>query len=104
VLAVWRGTSASDVVFEQEAWNLRRILEVGSPIRSWPFKKGGLSVVVETWPLSGVTGVLENTSSEQILVLSVQLIRHSIAIEIDQKHEFSFVSSASFRARPPIAS
>ena len=98
VLGIWRGTNASDVVFDQEIWNLRRILEVGSRIRSWPFTTQGMPVMVQTGPLSGVTGVLEITSSERVFVLSVQLIRHSIAIEIDQKHEFSF------RARPPIAS
>lgn len=104
VLGVWHGTNASDVAFEQELWNLRRILEVGSRIRSWPFTTEGMPVMVETGPLSGVSGVLEVTSSERVLVLSVQLIRHSIAIEIDQKPEFSLISSASFRARPPIAS
>jgi transcription antitermination factor NusG len=103
VLGVWRGTNANDVVFEQELWNLRRVLEVGSRIRSWPFTAEGMPVMVETGPLSGITGVLELTSRERVFVLSVQLIRHSIAIEIDNKHEFSFVSRA-FRARPPIAS
>ena len=69
---------------EQEIINLRRIVTAGVPSQSRPFKTEGRMVVVEKGPLSGVAGMLEQRAANLFLIVSVEAIQRSIAVEIDQ--------------------
>ena len=52
--------------------------------------------MVEDGPLSGVTGILEERTDRRLLVLSIQLIRRSIAVKIDRLSRISFHPGAGY--------
>jgi transcription antitermination factor NusG len=95
VLSPVRGSDQIDIVPEQQIVDLRRILASRLPAQSWPFTPEGIEVMIEDGPLSGVTGILEGKSDKRLLILSIRLIRRSIAVKIDRLFQISFRSGAA---------
>ena len=89
VLCMVQGTDGINIIPEQQITDLRRILASGLDVQAWPFTLQGGTVTVEDGPLSGVTGILKHRTDKRFLVLSVQLIRWSIAVKIDTLPNFS---------------
>jgi len=85
-----------NIIPDQQITDLRRILTVGVILQSCPFTSQGRTVMVEDGPLSGVTGILEEKTDRRLLVVSIQLIRRSIAIKIDRRTRISFCPGAVF--------
>lgn len=52
------------------------------PIRGWPFVRQGQPVELVSGPLCGLRGILERTQGTDRLVVSVQLLQRSVAVEI----------------------
>jgi transcription antitermination factor NusG len=84
VLSAFVGESIGGGISEQEIINLRRIMTAGVPSQPRPFKAEGRIVVVEKGPLSGVPGMLEQRAAKLFLIVSVEAIQRSIAVQIDQ--------------------
>ncbi|MEN6604058.1 MAG: hypothetical protein ABFD86_16745 [Bryobacteraceae bacterium] len=51
----------------------------------WPFLRTGHPVRIETGPFYGVEGILLRTKRLDRLVVSVQLLQRSVAVEIDRR-------------------
>jgi transcription termination/antitermination protein NusG len=63
---------------------VRRLLETGLPILSHPYLRVGQRVRITQGSLSGVEGVLvRNHLHKGLLVVSVELLQRSVAVEVD---------------------
>jgi transcription antitermination factor NusG len=72
------------VVPETEIEAIRRVLETCSPVVPYPYLSVGQRVRIGAGPLLGVEGILVRSKPRKgLLVLSVELLRRSIAVEVD---------------------
>jgi transcription antitermination factor NusG len=62
---------------------IRAIVNSELPVRPWPHLKPGDRVRVERGPLRGVEGVLVQEKNARELVVSVELLQRSIAVQVD---------------------
>jgi transcription antitermination factor NusG len=85
------GSGVADAaIFERKISDLKRIIEVGLTIRPWPFTPAGKKVTVGNGPLKGVSGILDNTSAARLLIVSIDPIQRSLAVEVGHHHALSF--------------
>ncbi len=56
----------------------------GVPAQPWPFVEMGQAVYLDQGPLRGLTGIVLMRKQESKLIISVQLLKRSIAVEIDR--------------------
>lgn len=56
----------------------------GVPAQPWPFVETGQVVYLDQGPLRGLTGIVLERKPESKLIISVQLLKRSIAVEIDR--------------------
>jgi transcriptional antiterminator RfaH len=71
-------------VGEQEIDAIQRVVKSGLSTMPWPYLQVGHAVRIEEGPLQGVTGIVIKIKSGLKLVLSVNLLQRSIAVEIDR--------------------
>lgn len=71
-------------VEESELANIRTVLESNLYCEPWPFLQIGQSVVVERGPLSGTQGIVTFVKNSYRLIISVNLLQRSVAVEIDR--------------------
>lgn len=62
---------------------LRRLLGSGMDVAPHPYLAPGNAVRISSGPLAGLSGVIERTKSRHMFVVTVNLIMHSVAIELD---------------------
>lgn len=65
--------------------DIRRLISSGLPIYHSPFLKAGQHVVIEGGPLRGQRGLLTRIKNTWRVVVSVDLIRQSVAVEVDRE-------------------
>jgi len=63
---------------------IRRIVTSGCPIEPWPFLKDGQRVLVNDGPLSGLEGVLTEFRSRWRVVVGLELLQRSVAVQFDR--------------------
>jgi transcription antitermination factor NusG len=78
-------------VDDAEIAAIQGIVQSGLPREPWEFLQVGQTVRIASGPLSGYEGILLNVKGNHRLVLSVSLLRRSVAVEIDS----AWVSPAS---------
>jgi transcription antitermination factor NusG len=69
---------------DDEIQRIQRLVESGLLVRSWPFLEVGQAVLIERGPLAGVEGILVEEKGQYRLVVSVNLLRRSVAAEVDR--------------------
>lgn len=69
---------------EGEIDAVRAIVTSGLATRPWPFVEVGDRVRLRGGSLDGVEGILVATKTHHRLVVSVEILRRSVAVEIDQ--------------------
>ncbi len=69
---------------EQEIAAIQRAGKGGIPIMPWPYTQVGHVARIKEGPLKGLTGIVVKVKSGAKLVLSVSLLRRSVAVEINQ--------------------
>ena len=72
-------------VEEAEIRDVRRIEESGLPAMPWPFVQLGERVELAAGPLSGLRGVIEQFKGVGRLIVSVELLKRSVAVEVDRR-------------------
>jgi transcription antitermination factor NusG len=82
-------------VSEEEIAAIQRVGKSGLSTMPWPYLEVGHAVRIEEGPLQGLTGIVVKIKSGMKLVLSVNLLQRSVAVEIDA----SWIGGAS-RIRP----
>lgn len=63
---------------------LRKAVTSGLPLGPWPFLKAGQRVRIERGVLAGMEGTLARDSAAWRIVVSVEALQRSIAVEIDR--------------------
>ncbi len=63
---------------------LRRSIESGFPLGPWPFLKTGQRVRIEYGALAGIEGTLARDAGTSRIVVSVNALQRSVAIEVDR--------------------
>jgi transcription antitermination factor NusG len=71
-------------VEEHEIAAIKRVEKSGLSAMPWPYLKIGNIAKIEEGPLRGLTGIVIRIKSGLKLVLSVELLQRSIAVEIDR--------------------
>lgn len=62
---------------------IRAVVASKLPVRPWPHLKPGDRVRIERGPLRGIAGVLLKEKDELQLIVSVELLQRSVAVQID---------------------
>jgi transcription antitermination factor NusG len=70
---------------DEEIEALRRALASGLPVGPWPFLKAGQRVRIERGVLAGVEGKLARDSEAWRIVVSVDALHRSVAVEVDRE-------------------
>ena len=79
------GTGKTPIpVEEQEIAAIQRVEKSGLSTMPWPYLQVGHVARIEEGPLRGMTGIVIRIKSGLKLVLSVNLLQRSIAVEIDR--------------------
>jgi transcription antitermination factor NusG len=69
---------------EVELQAVRKLLGAGYPVQPWPFLKAGETVRILDGPLAGVEGTVLREKSRLRVVVSIELLQRSVAVEIDR--------------------
>ncbi len=69
---------------EHEINDVRAVVESGTHFEPWPFLQVGQTVRVENGPLTGTEGLVARVKDSYRLVISVNLLQRSVAVEIDR--------------------
>lgn len=67
----------------ESVWRITHSDLVANP---WPHLEVGEAVFIESGPLTGMRGILVESKNHRRLVVSVSLLRRSVAVEIDEMH------------------
>jgi transcription antitermination factor NusG len=84
-----------EAISEQEVEGVRRMIQSGLVPVPWPYVMSGQEVSLDSGPLQGIEGVVVDASNEKWLVVSVNLLRRSIAVKLEREHLRLKVISAS---------
>ena len=71
-------------IADSEIESLRAIVRSGLPSIPWPFLRVGQKVRIERGPLQDVEGILTSVKGLNRLVISVNILQRSVAVEIDR--------------------
>ncbi len=72
-------------VEDAEIEAIREVAGSGLPAEPHEYLEVGRRVVIEEGPLAGLTGVLVSTAGRDRFVVSVRMLRRSVAVEIERK-------------------
>jgi transcription antitermination factor NusG len=79
------GFGKTDIPVEDaEIQAVRTLVASGRPLAPWPFLRIGQSVAIENGPLAGVRGVVLRDEDSWRVVVSVEALDRSIAVEVDR--------------------
>jgi transcription antitermination factor NusG len=70
---------------DREIAGIQRLLASNLPLEPWPYLKLGDRVRVEHGSMRGMEGTLLRTKDAARLVISVELLQRSIAVELDRE-------------------
>jgi transcription antitermination factor NusG len=71
-------------VDEAEIADLQAAVKSGVPAEPWPFLQIGQTVRIEQGPLRGLEGILLDFRGQHRLVLSVTVLKRSVAVQVDK--------------------
>ena len=71
-------------VDDSEISAIQTLISSGRPVEPWPYLEVGQRVRIEDASLSGVEGILIGFKGSQRIIVSISLLRRSVALEIDR--------------------
>src|SRR5438093_10377001 len=72
-------------ISEQEIERIKAIIRSGNHIEPWSYLREGQRVRIEGGSLTGIEGILVRTKSDWRVVLSVEALHRSFAVEVDRE-------------------
>lgn len=72
-------------VQDEEIEAIQQAAASGLPTMPWPYLQVGSLARIEGGPLEGLTGIIVKIKSGMKLILSVNLLQRSVAVEIDRE-------------------
>lgn len=91
-------------ISEVEIGNIRRMIGSGTDPCPWPYVAEGNEVCVTSGPLRGLQGLMVDTSQEKWLVVSLNLLRRSVAVKLDRDSIVVDSSANESAAQPYVLS
>jgi transcription antitermination factor NusG len=85
------------LIFQEEIEAIKAVLRSGLNSEPWPYLREGDRVRIIHGSLAGVEGVLVRAKTDWRVVLSVDVLCRSIAVEIDRAWAAPVTSSKTFR-------
>jgi transcription antitermination factor NusG len=85
VLKIVRFGEAVVALEDAEVAGIQRAVDSKLPLAPWPYLKAGDRVKVEVGAMRGIEGTLLRTKDALRLVISVELLQRSIAVEVDRE-------------------
>lgn len=82
VIGILRFGNIPAIVSQQEIEAIRAVIQSGASAEPWPYLREGQRVRVNRGALAGVEGILIRTKSDWRVVLSVEVLCRSVAVEI----------------------
>jgi transcription antitermination factor NusG len=82
-------TPISDLELE----NVRLMVAGGRSIEPWPYVQAGQRIRVHSGPFTGLEGILVTVPNSFRVVISIELLRRSVAVQIDRSCIAPVVSS-----------
>jgi transcription antitermination factor NusG len=73
---------------DEEINRIKTFVDAGLSPRPWPYIASGMHILIASGPLKGITGIVSEMSNEKWLVVSVSLLKQSVAVKI-ARDEFS---------------
>jgi transcription antitermination factor NusG len=70
---------------DSEISALRRTIECNSPLTPWPYLKAGQRVRITEGALAGIEGTLVRDSTAWRVVMSVNALERSVAVQLDRE-------------------
>src|SRR5689334_20905194 len=67
---------------DREVAGIQRLVALKAPLSPWPYLKAGDRVRVEHGPMRGLEGTLLRTKDTMHLVIGVELLQRSIAVQV----------------------
>jgi transcription termination/antitermination protein NusG len=90
-------------VSEQEVQVVRRMLQSGLVPIPWPYVLPGDEVCLDSGPLQGVQGVVVDASDGKWLVVSIDLLRRSVAVKVQREFlSVKVMSATKAKWRTPV--
>ena len=77
---------------DTEIYSIRTLVGSGFYVEPWPYLEIGQRIRIDTDSLSGLEGILIDFRGRQRVVVSVSLLRRSVAVEIDRSRVRPIVS------------
>jgi transcription antitermination factor NusG len=87
-------------VDDAEIEALQKLVSTGLKVEPWPYLEVGQLVRIEDGALCGVEGILTGFRGTRRIVVSVSLLRRSVALEIDRSVVCPIQLTQSLPARP----
>jgi transcription antitermination factor NusG len=84
---------------DREIAAIQCVVKSGLPTQPWPFLQVGQRVRIDSGALCGLEGIVVNFKSQARLIVSVTLLKRSVAVEIDGSCVKASPQSDSARAR-----
>jgi transcription antitermination factor NusG len=72
-------------VAEDEITALKRVIAAGLAREPWPALTAGVRVQIAAGPLQGIEGVVVTQKNSTRLIVSVDLLQRSVAVELDRQ-------------------
>jgi transcription antitermination factor NusG len=100
-----RNNTGPLAVPEQEIEDIRSLLASGTPCLPHPYPKAGDQVRIVRGPLAGLEGTLVRGETQSKLVISVEMIRRSVAVSVLESDIVVVTNTADTQRwkRPPMA-
>jgi transcription antitermination factor NusG len=97
VVSIVGFAKADTPIEDSEISAIQAVLRSGLPVQPWPYIRPGARVRIHDGALGGVEGTLLREKGAWQVVLSVELLQRSVAVEIDR------VSVSALDASPLVA-
>lgn len=95
VFSIVGNGSQPESIAEQEIEAVRRVIDLKLRPVPWCYVLAGQNVFLDSGPLKGVQGVVVDASDGKWLVISVHLLRRSIAVKVSREFLQLRVTSAT---------
>lgn len=102
VLSIVGTTAGLSPVRPDEIEAVKLVGQAGVPAEPWPFLEAGQMVELNQGPLRGLSGVVLDCKAGSKLVISVTLLKRSIAVEIDRAWVSRSSAGIRIASRPPL--
>jgi len=79
---------------------IRMVIQAGAPAEPWPFLEAGQRVRIQDGSLGGLEGILLQVKNSWRILLSVELLRRSVAVEVDRASVVPVAAAAGDGYRP----